>query len=335
MSHPVHIIAEAGTNHGAKLDVAKSLVDAAADAGADSVKFQIIYPEGLYLPKFYKDGSYEPNEVFAMRAAGMLSDSDYQSLAEHCLAKGLPLCASVFDSRGIALFEEFSPPYFKIASCDLNNTGLLKEVAERGRKVVLSTGMASLGEVECAVEDVVSTGNRNLVLMHCVSIYPCPLERMNLNFLRVLQSAFGFPVGLSDHTEGSLASAIAVGIGVTWIEKHFTLDRSAEGFDHHYALEPAALAQFVQDVRHSWTACQPVERKVSEAEQETQVRARRGVYAARTIKPNEVIQESDLLVVRPVAFIDPPHVDRVVGRPARKTIHQYQAVSLESLEPSE
>ncbi len=332
MSSPVHIIAEAGTNHGGCLETAKQLVDVAARARADSVKFQIIYPEGLYLPQIWTNGHCEPNQVFQQRAAGMLRDDDYRTLAEYARQCGIPLSASIFDRRGLDLLDELDPPYFKIASCDLNNTRLLKQTAERGRTMVVSTGMATLGEIERAVEAIVSTGHTDLVLMHCVSVYPCPLEKMNLHFLDVLREAFGFPIGLSDHTESSLAAAMAVAKGVTWIEKHFTLDRSAEGFDHHYALEPDALAAFVQDVRASWQACQPAATKIGAEEKNVQQRARRGVYAARDLQPNEVIREEDLLVVRPAGPIGPDELDGIIGRPVRVPIRRYQPLSLANLE---
>lgn len=335
MTSQVHIIAEAGTNHGGRRATAERLIDIAHDAGADSVKFQIIYPEGLYLPRFYRNGDtngYVENEVFGQRVAGMLSDDDYRALARYCREHGLPLSASVFDRRSLDLLCEFDPPYIKIASCDLNNSPLLKLAAERGRRLIVSTGMASLGEIEQAVSDVLSTGNRDLVLMHCVSMYPCPLERMNLGFLSVLRSAFGLPVGLSDHTESSLAGAMAVALGVEWIEKHFTYDRTAKGFDHGYAMEPAALGQYVRDLRSAEVACRRPATKVGDGEQQVKQRARRSLYAARTIQPHEPITEADVLVVRPEGPLAPGDVGRVVGRSARRLIHQYEAIALDQLE---
>lgn len=328
----IHIIGEAGTNHGAKLTTAKQLVDAAVSARVDSVKFQIIYPEGLYIPKLRKDGRFEDNPVLSQRAAGMLSDDDYRELASYCKQQEIPISASIFDIRGLDLLGEFLPPYFKIASCDLNNTTLLKEVARRGKKMIVSTGMSSLGEVEKAVNAITSTGHTDLILMHCVSIYPCPLQQMNLNFVRVLQTAFGFPIGLSDHTESSLAAAIAVGMGVSWLEKHYTLDRGADGFDHHYAMEPHMLTAYVQDVRNAWTACRPTPTKLTDDEQNVALRARRGIYASRDIGPDEVIREDDLLVVRPNGPIAADRFDLVVGLTVRKPIMKYEAITYGSMD---
>jgi sialic acid synthase SpsE len=199
----------------------------------------------------------------------------------------MALSSSIFDERGLDLLRELNPPYIKIASCDLNNSPLLKQAAESGRKLIVSTGMATLGEIERAVSDIVITGNRDLVLMHCVSVYPCPTRQMNLGFLQVLKTAFGFPVGLSDHTENSLATSAAAALGVSWIEKHFTLDRKSPGFDHAYAMEPASLKQYVQDVRDVTAALTPAPTKIGEAEAKVKVRARRALYAARDIAPGE------------------------------------------------
>lgn len=330
MSH-VHIIAEAGTNHNARRELAERLADMAAEAGADSVKFQIIYPEGLYLPKIYEGGCLTENVVYRKRQAGMLGDEDWRGVAGYCAGKGIPLAASVFDQRGIDLLCSLSAPYIKIASCDLNNSRLLARAAETGRRVVVSTGMASLGEIERAVADVSAVGGHDLVLMHCVSQYPCPTERMNLGFLRVLREAFGLPVGLSDHTESSLAAAAAIAMGATWIEKHITLDRKSEGFDHAYAMEPAMFKQFVQDLRAVEQACERQPVKVGAGEAQVRTRARRSIYAARDLGPGELLTEADVLVVRPEGPLGPNDLELVLGREVRRPVRQYEAMTLDAV----
>jgi len=331
MVEHIHIIAEAGTNHNGKLETAKALADAAKQAGADSVKYQLIYPEGLYLPKFYKDGSYTENDVFKKRAAGMLSDKDYHELAAYCKDIGVPFTASLFDLRGLDLLESLDVPYFKTASCDLNNIPLLVKVAERGRKMVISTGMARLAEIENAVSAVFSTGNTNVVLMHCVSVYPATLSIMNLAFIDTLRYAFGVPVGLSDHTENSLAAAVGVSKGVTWIEKHFTLDRKSPGFDHAYAMEPSLLKQYISDVRDCESACRSQLKKIQDPEAQVKSRARRGLYAARDIGAGEMLEMEDILIVRPEGPLVPADVIQVIGRVAERAIHQYEPLSYDLL----
>ena len=327
----VHVIAEAGTNHNGRVDTALKLANAAQEAGADSVKFQMIFPAGLYLPSLWQDGKLTENTVFAARTRAALSGSGFSRIAGHCKSIGIPFSASVFDRAGLDLLRELEAPYIKLASCDLNNGPLLRMAAERGRRLILSTGMSSLGEIETAVRTVLDTGNRDLVLMHCVSVYPCPVEITNLGFLDTLKSAFGLPVGFSDHTQSSIAAAIAVSKGVTWIEKHFTLDRKDEGFDHAYAAEPATLTAYVADIRSAIQACAPGQPKTREAEAGVRKRARRALYAARDLAPLEVVREEDVLIVRPEGPMEPNDLHRVVGASARRAVRRYEPFSPDAL----
>ena len=332
MNKEIHIIAEAGTNHNGTVERATELIDVAYETKANSVKFQIIYPEGLYLPKFFRDERYVDNRVFLQRKKWMLSDDAYRYLALYCKEKGILFSGSVFDKRGVDLLDELDVEYIKIASCDLNNSSLLKLAAETGRKVVVSTGMATLGEIERAVADITSTGSTDLVLMHCVSLYPCPFPHMNLGFIDVLKTSFGFPVGLSDHTENSLAAAVAASKGIEYLEKHLTIDREAEGFDHSYAMEPDGLARYVADVR----ACEVASRlrfpKVSDAESSVKLRARRALYAARNIPAGDVLVAADVLTVRPEGPLCPNDIEWVLGKRARRMINQYESISRDLLE---
>lgn len=327
-----HIIAEAGTNHNGSRATAERLIEVARFAGANSVKFQIIYPEGLYLTRLWQDGSLVSNPVVDARRNQMLSDDDYHGLADKARVAGIPLSASVFDARGVALLDSLDPPYLKIASTDLNNGPLLTTAAERGRRMIVSTGMSSLGEIERAVEIITATGNRDLVLMHCVSVYPCPTERMNLGFLDTLRTAFGFPVGLSDHTESSIAAAIAVAKGATWIEKHFTLDRTSEGFDHAYAMEPDALAAYVADVRAAAAACAPVDGKLGEQERTVRKRARRALYTTRDLAPGEELVADAVQIVRPEGPLAPNDLPLILGRRLRRAVRAFDPLTLQDFE---
>lgn len=328
---PVHVIAEAGTNHGGNLETARQLVDLAADAGAHSVKFQVIYPEGLYLPEFLVNGAYVANEVYAKRQAALLSDDDWKRVADHARSRNLPLSASVFDVRGLDLLDALDAPHIKIASCDLNNTPLLREAASRGRRLIVSTGMSTLPEIERAVQAVRQASQVELVLMHCVSIYPCPTAQTNLGFIDTLQRAFGLPVGLSDHTESSLAAAVAVAKGVRWIEKHCTLDRSAAGFDHAYAMEPAMLKAYIADIRSCESACRAPDEKVQPAEASVRQRARRALYAARDLPPGETLAPSDVLIVRPEGPLSPEDASRVVGAQTGRSFRRFEPITWEGL----
>ena len=326
----IHIIAEAGNNHNACPETGKKLIDVAKEAGADSVKFQMIYPEGLYVSKLQKeDGTFEDNPVIEIRRSGMLADDDYRMLSKYCQTTDLPMSSSIFDQKGLDLLSELDPPYIKIASCDLNNSPLLKAAASTGKKLIISTGMSTIEEVKQAVADIESTGNRDLVIMHCVSVYPCPTDNMNLSFIKQLLDTFDYPIGLSDHSESSLAAAAAVALGVTWIEKHFTLDRTSEGYDHPYAMEPDMLTQYISDIRDVEAAMTPKSEKLCDKESFVSERARRGLYAARDIGPGETITENDVLIVRPTAPMAPNEIGCVVGSTANTQIKHFQPLSNE------
>lgn len=322
----LHVIAEAGTNHAGSLDLGRRLVDIARGAGAHSVKFQVIYPEGLYLPELPTPGGYAANEVFQKRAAMMLSDDEWRRLAAYAAEQGIPMSASVFDERGIALLDELDAPYLKFASCDLNNSRLLKQGAATGRPIILSTGMATLGEIERAVTDVLATGHRDVWLMHCVSAYPATLDQMNLGMIATLRAAFGLPVGLSDHTETSHAATMAIALGARFFEKHCTYDRAADGFDHAYAMEPGGLAAYVADVTAAAAAMTPGERKLRASEVQLKPRARRGLHAARDLAVGERITEADIVVVRPEGPLGPNDLPLIVGAEVRMPIRRLEAI---------
>ncbi|MFW5850685.1 MAG: N-acetylneuraminate synthase family protein [Bacteroidota bacterium] len=328
----VHIIAEAGTNHNGSFDTAKTLIDVAKEAEADSVKFQIIYPDRLYLPGEYEFGHYDINEVRAMRRRFMLTDNEYRKLSVYANQQGIKFSSSVFDQRGADLIAELKPEYIKIASTDLNNVKLLRIVSEKGIKMIVSTGMSSLSQVEKSVNEIYKTGNTDVVLMHCVSAYPSKLENMNLGFIDTLKTAFGFPVALSDHTQGSLAACIALSKGISYIEKHYTLDCNQEGFDHKYAAEPNVFKQYVKDIRMSEAALRRPEVKLAEDELYVKKRARRSLYAARDIKSGEVLSDDDILVVRPSAIVDASDYDFFVGQKTTMPIKQYEPFSFNIIE---
>lgn len=310
----VHIIAEAGTNHNGSVENAKSLVDLAVRAQADTVKFQIIDPNQLYLPGKYEFGTYDIEKVRSLRQRFMLSDEQFTELAEYAREKGVPFTASIFDIHGLNLLTRFNPPYIKIASTDLNNLRLLRSAGETGIRLIMSTGMSSLADIEKSVDAVTKSGCTDLVLMHCVSVYPARLEEMNLSFIDALRVAFGFPVGFSDHTENSIAASLALTKGVSFIEKHFTYDRKAEGFDHAYAAENEAFVDYVSDIRSAEAALRLAPAKISDRERTTRKRARRSLYAASDLRAGTVISDKHVLVVRPENVMSADQIDEVVGR---------------------
>lgn len=325
LTDPVHIIAEAGTNHNGSTSKAMKLVDLAKSSGADSVKFQIIDPDKLYLPGKYEFGKYDVEEIRKLRRRFALQDDEYRSVADYAIAQGIPISASVFDDHGIELLSSLNPPYIKIASTDLNNLRLLRKAATSGLRLIVSTGMSSLCDIERSVNTLVKAGCDDVVLMHCVSVYPASLEIINLSFIDTLRSAFGFPVGFSDHTEGSSAACMALTKGVAYIEKHFTYDRSAEGFDHAYACEGPCFEAYVAEIRSAEKALKIPQTKLSEDEMYTRKRARRSLYAARELKAGSVITDEDVLVVRPENIMSADQIDIVVGSRLAADMNAYQA----------
>jgi len=322
---PIYLIAEAGTNHNGSVATGKKLIRKAAHAGADSVKFQMIFPDGLYLPvEHLAGGAMQPSAVFAKRQATALDADGFRELAAYCRELRVAFSASVFDQKGIDLLVELDAPYIKIASCDLNNSPLIMRAAKTGKPLIISTGMSDLDEINRAIDDARSAGAKDIVLMHCVSVYPCPAAQANIAFLDTLAASFDVILGYSDHTESSIAAAIAVSKGVIWIEKHVTLDRGSEGFDHAYAMEPDMFAAYAADVTSAYHATRPRTTKLCDEEREVRRRARRGLYAARRIEPGQTIGQDDVLIVRPESAFAPNHVFDVVGKAATRAIDQFQ-----------
>lgn len=324
----IHIIAEAGTNNNGSLQKAKNLADIAKRAGADSVKFQIIYPWGLYLPGKYEYGKYDIAKVIEIREKGVLSDEEYIDLNSYCSSIGIPFTSSVFDTRGLELMLKFDPPYIKLASCDINNVRFLREVAACGKPIVISTGMSEMHEIEIGANALVKSGAKDIVIMHCVSNYPAYLHQANVSYIKVLKEKFGLPVGFSDHTSNSIAACMALTMGATWFEKHFTEDKSQEGLDHAYAQEEQEFTQYVKDLHDAKSALTLREEKVSEDEKYTKKRARRSLYAAKDLPIGHVLTDNDVLVVRPENIMSADQVDLLIGKKINKPITQYQAFDL-------
>lgn len=330
----VHIIAEAGSNYNGSVSLAKQLNGVAAEAGADSVKYQIINTDALYRLGDYAYGHYKIEDIRAIRRRDELSDEQWADIREDAVAKGILFSASVFDTRGLDLLCGFDPPYIKTASCDLNNLRFLREIAARGRTMVVSTGMSTLGDIEKAVSALEKEGvtGEKLVLLHCVSAYPSALKDTNLSFIQTLRGAFGTAVGFSDHTLGTEAACIAVALGATWIEKHFTTDHTLDGLDHKHAMEPPAFTAYVGAIRETEAALKPKVTKIGPAEAYTRQRARRGLYVAADLPAGHVLRNEDILIVRPESPIPADEIDMIVGRTLVSPVGANEALTLGHLE---
>jgi len=327
----INIIAEAGTNNNGKLDKALELVDIAKRCGADFVKFQIIYTNGLYLPGDYAYGHYDISKVRKIRDDGVLTDVEYKKLNDYCKDGKIPFTASVFDERGLDLMLKLDVPYIKTASGDLNNLRFMRQIAKTGKKMIVSTGMSSLEDIERTVDAILKVGNNDIVLMHCISNYPAELQQTNLRFIETLKNKFNLPVGFSDHTQDSLAACMALSLGATWFEKHYTEDRNQEGLDHAYAMEENDFKKYVEDLHNANVALELRDEKISTEEYYTRKRARRSLYAAVDIKSGELISEDKILIVRPENEMNAEDVDLVIGSIAKVEIKKYEPFSFEKI----
>jgi sialic acid synthase SpsE len=321
---PCYVVAEAGSNHDGDLGQAKALIDLAADAGADAVKFQVFSGASLYsskTPRFsYLEGVSDLDTQKLLASVEMPREW-LPDLAAHAAGCGIAFFAAPFDDDAIEQLDAVGVPAYKIANYELVDVHLIRRVAERGRPVLLSVGMATLDEVQDALAAVAAGGATEVALLRCAALYPAPPAIMNLRAMATMRETFGVPVGLSDHSEGIEIPLGAAGMGMDLLEKHFTLDRSLPGPDHRFALEPDELRALVRSVRAVEAAHGDGQLSGPSPEEEEMHRlARRSVIAARPIAAGATIERADLVVKRPGFGIKPKDLDQVVGRVARVDI---------------
>jgi N,N'-diacetyllegionaminate synthase len=317
--HPTYIIAEIGANHNRDLKIAKTLIEKAAIAGVDAVKFQTYRAENLYskrAPKFSKDDV----DPFDLIKANELPREWHKELFDYAAERNVHFLSSPFDNDAVDDLDKVGVPAFKVASFELIDLGLLKYIAKKKKPIILSVGLANLGEIEDALEVIRAQGNDDVMLLHCASLYPSPPEVVNLNAIQTLSKAFQIPVGFSDHTLGIHIAVAAVAKGACMIEKHFTLDRTMKGPDHSFAIEPQELKQLVKNIRDVETAMGTGMKIRSTAEQEMYEKGRRSIIAAKDIKKGMKIERDWLIVKRPGYGIKPKYLDLVVGRTAKRDI---------------
>jgi len=320
---PCYVIAEAGANHNRDLGLARALVETAAEAGADAVKFQTYAGANVYsrfTPRFeYLADERSPAEILDAIA---LPREWHEPLACHARSLGIDWFSSPFDHRAIAELVAAGVPMLKIASFELVDLPLIRAAAATGLPLILSTGMASYGEIEEALQTVTSAGGTAVALLRCASLYPAPPRLLNLRAMGTLRQAFGTPVGLSDHTTGIAAATGAAALGMDVLEKHITLDRTMRGPDHSFALEPDELAAMVRGVRDVEAAMGDgvLRGPSTEERHEMYSLGRRSVHAATTIAAGAVITPAMLTVKRPGHGVMARDIPRLVGRVARQQI---------------
>lgn len=331
------IIAEAGVNHNGDMEMAKRLIDVAADSGAHAVKFQTFKAKNLVTQTARKASYQMQNTTASESQFDMLQRLEllpgmHQTLQAHAREKGILFLSTPFDEESADLLDALGIPAFKVSSGELTNLPFLRHLAGKKKPIILSTGMATLGEVEAALDVIQQSGQSDIIVLHCVSTYPTPPQEVNLNAMLTLQKAFGLATGYSDHTLGIAIPFAAVAKGALVIEKHFTLDRSLPGPDHSASLEPDELRAMVAGIRQIEAALGDGRKVPAPSERDTRQVARKSLVAARDIQPGAVLGADDIVMKRPGTGIPPAHLVYVIGRRAQRLIPADSLITLDALE---
>jgi N,N'-diacetyllegionaminate synthase len=322
---PTLIIAEAGVNHNGDIQMAKQLIDAAAQAGADFVKFQSFKAKRQATSSAakaeYQLLGTDPNETqFEMLSRLELSDSMHQNLIDHCAEKRINFFSTAFDIESIDLLRSKGQRLYKVPSGEITNLPYLRHIGCIGAPVLLSTGMSTLGEIEAAIDVLEKYGTpRSLItVLHCTTEYPTPMVHVNLHAMRNIHAAFGVKIGYSDHTTGIEVSIAAVALGASVVEKHLTLDRRLPGPDHQASLEPKEFEAMVKSIRNIELALGDGIKRMSPGEAANKAAARKSLVAAKSIKAGDLFTEDNIMVKRPGTGISPMRWDDFLGKKARR-----------------
>ena len=323
------IIAEAGVNHNGDLDLAKQLINAAADAGADLVKFQT-FNANRQVTRTAKKADYQTQTTsstesqHAMLRRLELTEEMHHQLIAHCLTQNIGFLSTGFDIESVDLLVSLGQECLKIPSGEITNLPYLRHVGQLGKTVILSTGMATLGEIEAAIEVLEQTGTprAKVTVLHCTTEYPTPMNEVNLRAMQSIHAAFDVAVGYSDHTEGIEIAIAAVAMGASVIEKHFTLDRTFPGPDHQASLEPEELKAMVTAIRNIEIALGDGIKRLTPSEARNKPVARKSLVASRAITGGEVFTAENLTVKRPGTGISPMRWDELVGQASQKNYNE-------------
>jgi N,N'-diacetyllegionaminate synthase len=323
MTHQTLIIAEAGVNHNGDLDLARQLIDAAAVAGADFVKFQTFNADRQVTRSAEKadyqaqvTNSSESQHEMLRRLE--LTEAMHHELIAHCATRNIGFLSTGFDIESVDLLVSLGQDHFKIPSGEITNLPYLRHIGHLGKAVILSTGMAIMGEIEAAIDvlEHAGTPRSKLTVLHCTTEYPTPMADVNLRAMQSIQAAFGVAVGYSDHTRGIEVAIAAVAMGAAVIEKHFTLDRNLPGPDHQASLEPAELTAMVAAIRNIEVALGDGIKRLTPSETKNKPVARKSLVASRAIQAGEVFTADNLAAKRPEKGLSPMRWDEIIGKKA-------------------
>ena len=331
------VIAEAGVNHNGDLRIAYRLIDAALKAGADAIKFQSFISEEIVTPQAQK-AQYQAEALgmdggqLAMLKSLELSNLQQKELMAYCDRVGIMYICTPYDELSADLLDKNGINVYKIASTDVTNLPFLQFIAKKGKPVILSTGMSTLGEVEDAINELKHNGlEGKIIILQCTAEYPAPVREVNLRVMKTFTYAFGCPVGFSDHTKGVGASPWAVAAGASVIEKHFTLDKNMKGPDHQASIEPDEFRALVKTIRDVEEALGDGFKTPSASELPNKIKMQKSLVANRMILKHEVIQESDLACKRPGSGLAPKWKSKVVGKKAARLIEKDEILELNSI----
>ena len=321
---PTFIIAEAGVNHNGKLALAKKLVDAAKAAGADAVKFQTFKTKNLVTAKaaladYQRKNTGRSQSQLSLLKKLELSYQDFKILKKYCDAKKIIFLSTPHTVEAAHDLKGLCPAY-KVASGDITNNYLLKNLAQQHKSIILSTGMATLAEVKTAVAVIEKNGNKKIIILHCTSSYPCPLPEVNLRAMLTLKQNLPYLVGYSDHTLGQQAAVMAVTLGAVMIEKHLTLDKKLPGPDHAASLSPKEFTELVAAIRNVPVILGSQIKKPTAAELKTAKVARKSIVATQAIKRGETFSFKNVGIKRPGTGLSPVYYEKIIGRQSKRHI---------------
>lgn len=330
-----YVIAEIGANHNGDLALARKHIDAAKAAGADNAKFQSwdvnLFSKKVYEDNYFLSDDYRNRKDYTLKeivAEFAVTRDDLGELAAYCTKVGVDFASTPFAEDQVEPLVTFGAPFVKIASMDVTNDRLLRVAAETGLPVLLSTGMADLGEIDRALTILVEAKAAEIVLLHCVAVYPTPPAELNLRNITMLRNQFGYPVGFSDHSVGIDASIAATALGAVVIEKHFTLDNDMFGWDHKMSANPSTLGSMIKAIHAVHAMLGSEQRRVSATEMRQRPSFRRSVVAARDIRAGEKISVENTVYRRPGTGLDPSLFHLINGGTARRDIPYDTMLSL-------
>ncbi len=329
---PCFIIAEIGANHNNDFDKAIKLIDLSKEAGADAVKFQSYRAETLY-SKYtpVKEIRGKKTNIFDLIKSCEMSYDWHEKLKKYCDEKEIIFLSSPFDFEAVESLEDVNVEAYKIASSEVSDIRLVQKIARTGKPIILSTGKHTEEEVSEAVDWIEKEGNNQIILLHCTASYPANYDSMNLNCLDTFKKRFNYLYGLSDHNTENLTAVAAIAKGVKLIEKHVTLDRTMEGPDHHFALEPKGFQELVEWVRKTERSMGTHIIGVDKSEEFGRNIGNRSIHVKKDLKIGDIISENDLIIKRPSFGISPREIDQVIGKKVTKEVKEDMWLTWEDL----